>query len=97
VVGSVAIIVNFILAYASNIAALLRLRALYFLIAVRMFRFKYVGPALAGILVFLRIKIFVTPFITIPLRLSIPIIFTVLGAAIILSIIKGEAKKEIEE
>jgi len=62
-----------------------------------MFRFKYVGPALAGILVFLGIKIFVTQFITIPLWLSISVVFTVLGAAIILSIMKGEVKKEIEE
>jgi len=44
---------DFILAYASNIAALLRLRALYFLIAITVFRFKYVGTALAGVLIFL--------------------------------------------
>lgn len=61
-----------------------------------MFRFKYVGPALAGILVFLGIKLLATQFITVPLWLSISIVFTVLGAGIILSIIKKEVKKEIE-
>jgi len=35
--------VNFTLAYALNIAVLSQLRALYFLIAITMFRFKYVG------------------------------------------------------
>ncbi|MCL7401219.1 MAG: TerC/Alx family metal homeostasis membrane protein [Thaumarchaeota archaeon] len=93
----IAITMNFFLAYTSNISAILGLRALYFLIAITMFRFKYVGPALAGILVFLGIKIFVTQFITIPVWLSISIVFTVLGAAIILSIMKGGVKKEIEE
>jgi tellurite resistance protein TerC len=90
----VAITMNFLLAYTSNISAILGLRALYLLIALTMFRFKYVGPALAGIVVFLGAKIFVTQFITLPLWLSISIIFTTLGAAIILSIVKGEVEKE---
>ncbi|MCF8884972.1 MAG: TerC/Alx family metal homeostasis membrane protein [Aigarchaeota archaeon] len=93
----IAITMNFFLAYTSNIAAILGLRALYFLIAITMFRFKYVGPALAGILLFLGIKLLVVQFIEIPLWLSISIVFSVLGAAIILSIIRGEVKKEIEE
>ncbi len=93
----IAITTNFFLAYTSNISAILGLRALYFLIAITMFRFKYVGPALAGILVFLGFKIFITQFITIPIWLSISIVFTVLGAAIILSIMRREVKKEIEE
>ncbi len=92
----IAITMNFFLAYTSNISAILGLRALYFLIAITMFRFKYVGPALAGILVFLGIKLLATQFITIPLWLSISIVFTVLGAGIILSIIRKEVKKEIE-
>ncbi|MEM4536036.1 MAG: TerC/Alx family metal homeostasis membrane protein [Nitrososphaerota archaeon] len=93
----IAITMNFFLAYTSNIAAILGLRALYFLIAITMFRFKYVGPALAGILVFLGIKLIIVQFIEIPLWLSISIVFSVLGAAIILSIMRGEVKKEIEE
>jgi tellurite resistance protein TerC len=85
---------NFFLAYTSNISAILGLRALYFLIALTMFRFKYVGTALAGIVVFLGAKIFVMQFITVPLWLSILIIFTILGAAIIISIVKGEVEKD---
>ncbi|MEN2974336.1 MAG: TerC/Alx family metal homeostasis membrane protein [Candidatus Caldarchaeales archaeon] len=93
----IAITMNFFLTYTSNISAILELRALYFLIAITMFRFKYVGPAFAGILVFLEIKLIIVRFIEIPLWLSISIIFAVLGAAIILSIMRGEVRKEIEE
>lgn len=93
----IAITMNFFLAYTSNISAILGLRALYFLIAITMFRFKYVGPALAGILVFLGFKLIIVQFIEIPLWLSISIVFAVLGAAIILSIVRGEVKKDIEE
>lgn len=93
----IAITMNFFLAYTSNISAILGLRALYFLIAITMFRFKYVGTALAGILVFLGVKLIIVQFIEIPLWLSISIVFLVLGTAIILSIIRGEVKKEIEE
>ena len=93
----IAITSNFFLAYTSNIAAILGLRALYSLVAITMFRFKYVEPALAGILFFLGIKILIARFIEIPVWLSISIIFSALFAAIILSIMRGEVKTEIEE
>ncbi|MCS7126019.1 MAG: TerC family protein [Aigarchaeota archaeon] len=93
----IAITMDFFLAYTSNISAILGLRALYSLIAITIFRFKYVGPALSGILVFLGIKIFIASIMEIPLWLSIGVVFTVLGSAIILSIIRGEVRKEVEE
>ncbi len=93
----IAITSNFFLAYTSNISAILGLRALYSLIAITMFRFKYVEPALAGILFFLGIKILIARFIQIPVWLSISIIFSILFAAIVLSMIRGEVKKENDE
>lgn len=93
----IAITSNFFLAYTSNIAAILGLRALYSLIAITMFRFKYVEPSLAGILFFLGIKILIARFVEIPVWLSISIIFSALSGAIILSIIKGEFVTGTEE
>ncbi len=93
----IAITSNFFLAYTSNISAILGLRALYSLIAITMFRFKYVEPALAGILFFLGIKIFIAQFVEIPVWLSISIIFSILSAAVMLSIMRGEVKRGDED
>lgn len=94
----IAITMNFFLAYTSNIAAILGLRALYFLIAITMFRFKYVGKGLALILVFLGLKLFLggLEIVRIPIWLSVIFIFTVLFASIALSIIRREYQEEAE-
>lgn len=91
----IAITMNFFIAYTSNISAILGLRSLYFLIAITMFKFKYVGKGLAAILVFLGIKLFLSglEIIEIPTWISLLVVFTVLFGSIGLSILrKGEEK-----
>jgi len=85
---------KFFIAYTGNIYAILGLRALYFLIALTMFKFRYIGTGLAFVLAFLGIKFFLRGVdITIPTFLSIIIVFSVLAIAIVASIL---AKKEHE-
>jgi tellurite resistance protein TerC len=86
---------KFFVAYTGNISAILGLRALYFLIALTMFKFRYIGKGLAFILAFLGIKFFLSGVdLAIPTFLSIIIVFSVLAIAIVASIL---AKKEHED
>jgi tellurite resistance protein TerC len=86
----IAITMNFFIAYTSNISAILGLRSLYFVIALTMFKFKYVGKALAAILVFLGIKLIGSGLevFEIPTLISLTIVFGLLFTSILLSIIK---------
>jgi len=88
----IAITMNFLVAYTSNISAILGLRSLYFLIALTMFKFKHVGKGLAAILVFLGVKLFLggLNILEIPTWISLIVIFTILGVSIIASIIHKE-------
>lgn len=84
----IAITMNFFIAYTSNISAILGLRALYFLIAITMFRFKYVGKGLSAVLVFLGIKLFLggLGIAKIPTWISMIIVFIILSISIFLSL-----------
>lgn len=94
----IAITLNFFIAYTSNISAILGLRSLYFVIALTMFRFKYVGQALSIILIFLGIKMILggLEIIEIPTWISLIIVFSLLGGSIILSVIRREIKQSVE-
>lgn len=91
----IAITMNFFIAYTSNISAILGLRSLYFLIALTMFKFKYVGKALAVILVFLGIKLIGSglEIFEIPTWISLVIVFGLLFSSILLSIIRKEKQQ----
>ena len=92
----IAITMNFFIAYTSNISAILGLRSLYFLIALTMFRFKYVGQALSMILIFLGIKMILggLNILEIPTWASLTVVFSLLFGAIILSIIRRKTKEQ---
>ena len=94
----IAITLNFFIAYTSNISAILGLRSLYFVIALTMFRFKYVGQALSMILIFLGIKMILggLEIVEVPTWISLMVVFSLLGGAILLSIIRKEVKEVIE-
>jgi len=72
--------------YTSNIFAILGLRALYFLLAGAIARFRYLRPGLAVVLMFLGIKMAVSHFLRIPVFLSLALICGVLVIAITASI-----------
>ncbi len=74
--------------YSSNVFAVLGLRALYFVLAGMMDRFEYLKPGVATILVFVGVKMLLNGLVHVPIGLSLGIIVTILGAAIMISIQK---------
>jgi tellurite resistance protein TerC len=78
--------------YTSNIFAILGLRALYFALDAIIHRFKYLKPALAIVLIFIGSKIFISDFLLdggkFPIDISLGITFGLLGAGVIVSLIK---------
>jgi tellurite resistance protein TerC len=69
------------IAFASNILALLGLRALYFVLAERVSKFRYLKPGLAGILGFIGLKMLAADFVHISSFASLGAIAVILGIA----------------
>jgi len=74
--------------YSSNIFAILGLRALFFVLADMMDRFEYLKPGIATILVFVGLKMALSPWVHLPILLSLGVIIFVLVTAAVLSIRK---------
>ncbi|OFZ70950.1 MAG: hypothetical protein A2451_02935, partial [Bdellovibrionales bacterium RIFOXYC2_FULL_39_8] len=68
-------------AFASNILAILGLRALYFVLADWVAKLRYLKPGLAVILGFIGVKMLLVDFIKIPSWISLLVIFAVLLTA----------------
>lgn len=75
------------IAFSSNILALLGLRALYFVIADWVARFRYLKPGLAAVLAFVGAKMLAVDFIKVPSWISLGIITLILAGAAIASYI----------
>ena len=95
-----AITTDTFIVYTSNIMAILGLRALYFALAAMVHRFHYLKYALAGVLVFIGAKIFVSDFLMdgekFPPALSLGVTFALIAAGIGYSLWKtrGEAEPD---
>jgi tellurite resistance protein TerC len=74
--------------YTSNIFAILGLRALYFLIAGVMGLFHYLKIGLALVLMFVGLKMLVADLYHLPIPVSLAVIATLIGGAILLSILR---------
>jgi tellurite resistance protein TerC len=75
--------------YTSNIFAILGLRALYFVLASMVHRFRYLKYALSLVLVYVGAKIFVQQFIgKIPPEFSLGVTFSLLAGGILYSLYK---------
>jgi len=72
--------------FTSNAFAVLGLRALYFVLAGSMERFPYLRQGLAVLLVFIGVKMLVSPFVHLPVALSLAVIVAVVGGAIAASL-----------
>ena len=68
-------------AFASNILAILGLRALYFVLADWVAKLRYLKPGLAAILGFIGIKMLIVDFYKIPSSVSVMVIFAILITA----------------
>ncbi len=75
------------LVFTSNAFAILGLRALYFLLAVMMGRFRYLKVGLAAILVFVGAKMLVSEFYKVPIWASLSVIALTLATAIAASLL----------
>ncbi len=71
--------------YTSNICAVLGLRALYFVLAGAMLRFRYLRPGLALILTFVGVKMLVADVFKIPTPVSLAVICVILIVTIAIS------------
>lgn len=74
---------------AANAFAIMGLRAMYFLLADARERFHYLSHALGAILLFVGVKLVVTPWYHLPIALSLGVIVAILVLAIIFSVIKA--------
>ena len=68
--------------YTSNIFAILGLRALYFVLAGAITKFRYLRPGLSLILIFVGVKMLAVHYYKLPIALSLAIICGILGVAI---------------
>lgn len=68
-------------AFASNILAILGLRALYFVLADWVSKLRYLKPGLAAILGFIGVKMLIIDFYKIPSSVSLMVIFFILLTA----------------
>jgi tellurite resistance protein TerC len=75
----------------SNVFAILGLRALYFLLAGVIHRFKYLKVGLAGVLAFIGAKMLMLPFgIHVPIGFSLSVVLGVIAVSIIASLLSTD-------
>ena len=77
------------LVYTSNIFAMLGLRALYFLLAGTLERFRYLRFGLAAILVFVGGKMLLSDVVTVPVWTSLAVVAGALAVALAVSVAVG--------
>lgn len=82
--------------FTSNIFAILGLRALYFLLAGLVGRFRYLKVGLAALLVAVGIKMLIADVVEVPPALSLAIIVAILGAAVWASIAANRREARAE-
>src|SRR5918999_1623695 len=73
--------------FTSNIFAILGLRALYFLLAGLMHKFRYLSYGLGLVLVFVGAKMLLHDWVEIPIEISLAIVLALLTAAIVISLL----------
>ena len=76
------------LVFSSNICALLGLRALYFVVRGALARLRYLKPGLAGILIFVGLKMLLYKWVHLPTGTSLAIIAGILAVALLVSWLK---------
>jgi len=74
--------------YSSNLFAILGLRALFFVLAGAMDKFRYLKPGVALILLFVGLKMVLVAWLPVPTALSLFVILGILAGAIALSVLK---------
>jgi tellurite resistance protein TerC len=73
-------------AFTSNAMAILGLRAMYFVLAGTMGRFRYFKPALAAILAFVGARMLLSDVLEVPVAISLTVIAGILAAGLVASL-----------
>ena len=82
---------NLFIVFTSNAFAVLGLRALYFLLAGSISRFRYLKQGLAVLLVFIGVKMLIAPVVHLPVTVSLLVILGVVGGAVAASLWRDRA------
>jgi tellurite resistance protein TerC len=80
------------IAFTSNALALLGLRALFFVLAGAVEKFRYLKVGLAGVLVFVGAKMTLSGAFKLPPALSLAVVGTLLGVSILASVAREDPK-----
>jgi tellurite resistance protein TerC len=84
--------------FTSNIFAILGLRSMFFLLAGLVDKFAYLKVGLSGVLIFVGAKMTLVDVYKIPPFVSLAVVMTLLGAAVIASLIKAKrAERAVSE
>ena len=81
--------------YTSNIFAILGLRSLFFVISGMMPVFRYLKLGISAILCFVGVKMLISHFVEIDIRISLAVIFGLLAASMLASVIFKEKGKAL--
>ncbi len=79
--------------YTSNIFAILGLRALYFLLASAMGKFRYLKVGLGLVLSFVGAKMVLADWVAIPIEISLAVVVALLAGSILASVIHPPERK----
>jgi tellurite resistance protein TerC len=83
--------------FTSNIFAILGLRALYFLLAGLMHKFRYLNYGLGLVLVFIGLKMLIHEWVPIPTALSLGIVLGILTVAMVASLLRPAPSDSIPD
>ena len=78
--------------FTSNAFAVLGLRALYFLLAGSVDRFAYLKQGIAVLLVFIGVKMLISPLVHLPVWVSLAVILVVAGGAVAASLWRDRSR-----
>ena len=81
--------------YTSNIFAILGLRAMYFLLAGVMDRFRYLKVGLAAVLVFVGVKMCIVEVYKIPVGVSLGVVAGILALSVVASLIGSKPQPPV--
>jgi len=82
-----------LIVYASNIFAILGLRALFFALAGLFYIFRYLSTGVCAVLAFVGVKMLLTDVFPIPVLISLGVVIAILGGSVVLSIVLPKKEK----
>jgi tellurite resistance protein TerC len=85
---------NTFIIFTSNIFAVLGLRSLYFVVSGFMRQFRFLKYGLSVVLAFIGIKMLIEPFLSIPIHVSLVVIFILLVLSVAASLAFPEGARE---